>query len=60
LKKNKKEGLTKSLFRVIIQSIQEKRKEVNEMKKRISMNEWTYIGKYNPAAKWLRPLCSSL
>ena len=28
------------------------------MKKRISMSEWTYIGKYNPAAKWLRPLCS--
>jgi hypothetical protein len=27
------------------------------MKKRISLNEWTSIGKYNPAAKWLRPLC---
>jgi hypothetical protein len=28
------------------------------MTKRISLNDWTYIGKYNPAAKWLRPLCS--
>lgn len=28
------------------------------MTKKISMNDWTYIGKYNPAAKWLRPLCS--
>lgn len=28
------------------------------MKKRISRKEWEYIGKYNPAAKWLRPLCS--
>lgn len=28
------------------------------MKKRISQKEWEYIGKYNPAAKWLRPLCS--
>ena len=27
-------------------------------KKRISLKDWTYIGKYNPAAKWLRPLCS--
>lgn len=26
--------------------------------KKISLNDWTYIGKYNPAAKWLRPLCS--
>lgn len=28
------------------------------MTKKISMNDWTYIGKYNPAAKWLRPFCS--
>lgn len=28
------------------------------MKKRISQAEWEYIGKYNPARKWLRPLCS--
>lgn len=28
------------------------------MKKRISWKEWEYIGKYNPAAKWVRPLCS--
>lgn len=28
------------------------------MKKRITREEWEYIGKYNPAAKWLRPLCS--
>ena len=28
------------------------------MKKRISREEWEYIGKYNPAAKWLRPICS--
>jgi hypothetical protein len=28
------------------------------MKKRISRKEWEYIGKYNPAAKWLRPFCS--
>lgn len=28
------------------------------MKKRISRKEWEYIGKYNPAAKWLRPICS--
>ena len=27
-------------------------------KKRITRKEWEYIGKYNPAAKWLRPLCS--
>jgi hypothetical protein len=26
--------------------------------KKISMKDWEYIGKYNPAAKWLRPLCS--
>jgi hypothetical protein len=25
--------------------------------KRITLKEWTYIGKYNPAAKWLRPFC---
>lgn len=28
------------------------------MKKRISQKEWEYISKYNPAAEWLRPLCS--
>jgi hypothetical protein len=28
------------------------------MKKRISQKEWEYIGKYNPAAKWVRPFCS--
>jgi hypothetical protein len=27
-------------------------------KKKITLAEWTEIGKYNPAAKWLRPLCS--
>ena len=27
------------------------------MKKKISLKDWTYIGRYNPAAKWLRPLC---
>ena len=26
--------------------------------KKISRKEWTEIGQYNPAAKWLRPLCS--
>lgn len=28
------------------------------MKKRITRKEWEYIGKYNYAAKWLRPFCS--
>ena len=28
------------------------------LKKKISSKEWTEIGKYNYAAKWLRPLCS--
>ena len=28
------------------------------MKKRISLKEWIYIGKYNHAAKWCRRLCS--
>ena len=28
------------------------------MKKRITRADWEYIGKYNPAAKWLRPLAS--
>ena len=28
------------------------------IKKKISLKEWTYIGKYNYAAKWCRPLCS--
>lgn len=27
-------------------------------KKRISLKEWTYIGRYNHAAKWCRHLCS--
>ena len=27
-------------------------------KKRISRADWEYIGKYNPTAKWLRPLAS--
>ena len=27
-------------------------------KKKISNKNWEYIGKYNYAAKWLRPLCS--
>jgi hypothetical protein len=28
------------------------------MKKKISLKEWTKIGRYNYAAKWCRPLCS--
>lgn len=28
------------------------------LKKRISRRDWAIIGKYNYAAKWLRPLCS--
>lgn len=28
------------------------------MKKRITQKDWTYIGKYNPMAKWIRPFCS--
>ena len=28
------------------------------MKKKISREEWEYIGIYNPAAKWLRPYCT--
>lgn len=24
---------------------------------KINLKDWTYIGKYNHAAKWLRPLC---
>ena len=28
------------------------------MTKKISLNDWTYIGKYNTAVKWLRPLCT--
>ena len=27
------------------------------MKKRITQADWEYIGKYNPARKWLRPYC---
>ena len=29
------------------------------MKKKISLKEWTYIGRYNHAAKWCRPICSN-
>lgn len=28
------------------------------MKIKISYKDWTYIGKYNHAAKWLRPFCT--
>lgn len=28
------------------------------MKKKINLKQWTFIGKYNYAAKWCRPLCS--
>jgi hypothetical protein len=28
------------------------------VKKKINLKQWTYIGKYNHAAKWCRPLCS--
>ena len=28
------------------------------MKKKISLNDWTYIGKYNPVRKIFRPLCN--
>ena len=28
------------------------------MKKKINLKKWTYIGRYNYAAKWCRPLCS--
>lgn len=28
------------------------------MKKKINLKEWTYIGRYNYAAKWCRRLCS--
>ena len=27
-------------------------------KKKLSLKEWTYIGRYNHAAKWCRRLCS--
>lgn len=27
-------------------------------KKRISKAQWETIGKYNPAAKWIRPFCN--
>lgn len=30
------------------------------MKKRITQAEWEYIGKYNPAAKWLKPFALTL
>jgi hypothetical protein len=29
-----------------------------ELKKKIKLKEWTYIGRYNHAAKWCRKLCS--
>jgi hypothetical protein len=28
------------------------------MTKKISLADWTYIGRYNPAAKWVQPFCS--
>lgn len=28
------------------------------MRKRITAKDWTFIGKFNHAAKWCRPLCS--
>ena len=28
------------------------------MKKRSTLKEWEYLGKYNYAAKWARPFCS--
>lgn len=28
------------------------------MKKRITLNDWNYIGNYNPAKGWIRPLCT--
>lgn len=28
------------------------------MKKKISLKDWTYIGRFNYAAKWCRKLCS--
>lgn len=28
------------------------------MKKKISLKDWTYIGKFNHAAKWCRPFCT--
>ena len=28
------------------------------MKKRITLNDWNYIGIYNPAKDWIRPLCT--
>lgn len=27
-------------------------------KKRITLKEWSFIGKYNHAAKWCRPFCT--
>lgn len=29
-----------------------------KLKKKIKLKEWTYIGRYNHAAKWCRRLCS--
>lgn len=26
--------------------------------KRITLKEWEYIGKYNPAKSWIRPFCT--
>ena len=28
------------------------------VKKKITLKEWTYIGKFNYAAKWCRPFCT--
>ena len=28
------------------------------MRKKISLKDWTYIGKFNHAAKWCRPFCT--
>lgn len=28
------------------------------MKKRITLKDWTYIGKYNPVKEWARPIAS--
>ena len=27
-------------------------------KKRVTLKEWSYIGRYNHAAKWCRPFCT--
>lgn len=38
--------------------MKEKRMKNKIAKKRISLKDWTYIGKLNYAAKWCRSLCS--